>query len=82
MASLDTDLIELVPLDSDNEVHVETYRQSRNEPEMRATGAYGECNTVTGARKDQRGTQYREPERVLCDPCRGHGRWLGRDEPS
>jgi hypothetical protein len=40
MVFLATDLIELVPLDPDNEVHVETYRQSRNEPEMRATGAY------------------------------------------
>ena len=45
MAFLATDLIELVPLDPDNETHVEVYRQSRNEPEMRATGSYGECDT-------------------------------------
>jgi RimJ/RimL family protein N-acetyltransferase len=45
MVFLATDLIELVPLDPDNEVHVEVYRQSRNEPEMRATGSYGKCDT-------------------------------------
>lgn len=51
MAFLATDLIELVPLDSDDETHVEVYRQSRNEPEMRATGAYGECDTRSQTRE-------------------------------
>lgn len=51
MEFLANDLIELVPLDPDNEVHVETYRQSRNEPEMRATGTYGECDTPSQARE-------------------------------
>lgn len=51
MAFLASDLLELVPLDPDDETHVETYRQSRNEPEMRVTGAYGKCLTREQSRE-------------------------------
>ena len=66
MVFLANDLIELVPLAPDNEVHVEAYRQSRNEPEMRATGAYGECDTPSQARERISEGQNTENPGALC----------------
>jgi RimJ/RimL family protein N-acetyltransferase len=66
MVFLATDLIELVPLDPDNEVHVETYRQSRNEPEMRATGAYSECDTPSQTRERINEGHSTENPSALC----------------
>ncbi|WP_122089888.1 GNAT family N-acetyltransferase [Halalkalicoccus subterraneus] len=66
MAFLASDLLELVPLDPDNETHVEMYRQSRNDPEMRVTGAYGECLTREQAREGITRRQNTEAPSTLC----------------
>ena len=66
MAFLATDLIELVPLDPDNKVHVEVYRQSRNEPKMRATGSYGECDTSSHTRERISEGHSTENPSALC----------------
>lgn len=66
MAFLASDLIELVPLDPDNDVHVQVYRQSRNEPEMRETGAYGRCHTSSQAREGIDERQNSDDPSALC----------------
>jgi RimJ/RimL family protein N-acetyltransferase len=66
MVFLASDLLELVPLDPDDETHIEIYRQSRNDPEMRVTGAYGECLTREQAREGIAGRQGTEIPSALC----------------
>lgn len=66
MAFLASDLLELVPLDPDDETHVEIYRQSRNEPEMRVTGAYGKCLTREQAREGIAERQDNDAPNALC----------------
>lgn len=66
MAFLASDPLELVPLDPDDESHVEIYRQSRNDPKMRATGAYSECLTHKQAQEGIAGRQDTESPSALC----------------
>ena len=66
MAFLTSGPIELVPLDPDNESHVEAYLQSRNNPEMRATGAYGQCLTPEQARDGITDRQETSDPSALC----------------
>ena len=66
MAFLASGSVELVPLDPDNETHVETYLNSRNAPEMRATGAYGQCLTPEQARDGITKRQETSDPSALC----------------
>lgn len=66
MAFLDSDHLELVPLDPDDETHVEIYQRSRNDPEMRVTGGYGGCLTREQAREGIAGRQDTEASSALC----------------
>ena len=66
MAFITGDTVELVPLDPDDETHVETYRRSRNEPAMRATGAYTRGLTHGEAGEDIEEKRARETRDALC----------------
>lgn len=66
MTFLASDRIELVPLDPADETHVEIYRQSRNAPEMRMTGGYGNCLTHEQARDGIDSRQDAENPSALC----------------
>lgn len=52
MAFLEGDAVELVALDPDDDAHVETFRRSRDDPAMRATGYYGQCLTPDAVREE------------------------------
>jgi RimJ/RimL family protein N-acetyltransferase len=66
MVFLASDSLELVPLDPDNDTHIEIYRQSRNDPKMRVTGGYGNCLTPEQAREGIAGPQDTEDPSALC----------------
>jgi RimJ/RimL family protein N-acetyltransferase len=76
MVFLSGNAVELVPLDPDDETHVETYRRSRNEPAMRATGAYGRCLTPTQARERITELQNTDDPSALC-AVRAEGEIIG-----
>lgn len=69
MAFLEGDSVELVSLDPDEEAHVEAYRRSRDEPEMRATGYYGQCLTRAAAREQIEARQDPDELSALCAVC-------------
>lgn len=66
MAFLSGETVELVPLDPDDETHVETYRRSRNEPAMRTTGWYGRALTRNQAREKIDELQNADLQSALC----------------
>lgn len=66
MAFLASEQVDLVPLDPENRTHVEVYRRSRNEPAMRATGAYGRGLTPGLASDRITELQSADEENALC----------------
>lgn len=64
MTFLPGDRVALEPLDSDDDTHVDAYRETRNHPEMRRTGAYETGLTPAEARKAIR--KRREREGAVC----------------
>jgi ribosomal-protein-alanine N-acetyltransferase len=66
MVFLASERVELVPLDPEDQSHVEAYRQSRNDPAMRATGAYGRGLTAGLASDRITDLQSAEEESALC----------------
>lgn len=76
MTFLSSERAELVPLDPGNQSHVETLRRTRNEPEMRATGAYGRVLTDALAKEWIEERQTGEEGSALC-AIRADGETVG-----
>lgn len=66
MSFLSGDQVELVPLDHENEAHVEAFRRSRATPSMRATGYYGGTMTTAQARDRVQTMQDVDDPNALC----------------
>jgi len=66
MAFLEGSSVELVPLDPDRTAHVRAYAQSRTDPEMRTTGAYGGTVTREEASEWIERKQSTEAPNALC----------------
>jgi len=76
MAFLECDSVALVPLDPDEDAHVEAYRRSRTDPRMRATGAYDRGGLTDGRAREE----VREKgEESTAAPCaiRAEGEVVG-----
>lgn len=76
MAFLEDGSVDLIPLDPDQESHVEAYRRSRDDPEMRATGYYGQCLTPAAARERIQAQQDPDGLGALC-AVRAEGEVVG-----
>ena len=76
MAFLLGERVELVPLDPETQSHVETLRRSRNDPAMRATGAYGRVLTDALAKEWIEERQTGEEGSALC-AIRADGETVG-----
>jgi RimJ/RimL family protein N-acetyltransferase len=74
MSFLSGDHVDLEPLDPDDDTHVAVYRESRNHPVMRATGAYETGLTTAEAREGIQ--ERRDREGTLC-AIRAEGEPLG-----
>ena len=76
MAFLEGDRVALVPLDPDEDAHVEAYRRSRVDARMRATGASDRGGLTTGrAREEVR--EKGEPSTAAPCAIRAEGEVVG-----
>lgn len=66
MTFLEGDHVELVPLDPDEDAHVEAYRRSRVDPRMRVTGAYDRGGLTTGRAREEVREKGEEPTAAPC----------------
>jgi RimJ/RimL family protein N-acetyltransferase len=66
MPFLSGDHVDLEPLDPDDDAHVAVYRESRNHPAMRATGAYEAGLTDGEAREAIRERRGDDRDGTLC----------------
>lgn len=76
MAFLSGDHVDLKPLDPDDDDHVAAYRESRNHPAMRVTGAYEAGLTTEEARERIRERRSDDRDGALC-AIRAEGEPLG-----
>ncbi|WP_276261174.1 GNAT family N-acetyltransferase [Haloglomus litoreum] len=76
MTFLSGERVELEPLDPSDLTHVDAYRESRNHPAMRATGAYETGLTTEEARERIRERRSGDSDGVPC-AIRAEGEVLG-----